>query len=259
MSKTAYRTALVTGASSGIGAALAKELARNGTEVVIAARREDRLEALRSEIVAAGGRARSLVLDVADPEETVAAIREADHEIGGLDLVVANAGIGHPQSAKTLTWERAAPMVATNFTGALATLTAVLPKMLERGRGHLVGISSVAVFSPVPGGSVYRATKTGLTAFLGNLRAELGDTPVRVTAVHPGFVRTPLADAFTVQPPLVLGADVAARVIVKRLATGPAQIDFPTPVVLAMRIMGALPAFVRDVMVRRTQLGPDHH
>jgi NADP-dependent 3-hydroxy acid dehydrogenase YdfG len=253
-----YRSALVTGASSGIGAALAKELARGGTEVVLAARREDRLEALRDEIVRAGGRARPLVLDVADANAAVAAIRAVDEEIGGLDLVIANAGLGYPHSAKKLTWERAAPMVATNLTGALATLTAVLPQMLERGRGHLVGVSSVAAFAPVPAGSVYRATKTGLTAFLGNLRAELGDTPVRVTAVHPGFVRTAIADHFSVQPPLVLEADDAARVIVRRLPSAPAQIDFPTPIVLAMRIMGALPAFVSGVMVRRTQLGPDH-
>jgi short-subunit dehydrogenase len=252
-----YRTALVTGASSGIGAALSKQLAREGVEVVLAARRVEKLDALVREITQAGGRARALALDVSKPEETASAIRQIDAEIGGLDLVVANAGLGHPQSAKGLTWEKAAPVVATNLVGAIATLTAVLPQMLARGRGHLVGVSSVAVLSPVPGGSVYRATKTGLTAFLENLRAELGGTGVRVTVVHPGFVRTPLADAFTITPPFVLEADEAARIISRRLRRAPARIDFPTVVVLAMRFMGSLPAFVRDVIIRRVRFGPD--
>lgn len=252
-----FRTALVTGASSGIGAALAKQLAVDGAEVVLSARRVEKLEAIQSEIVALGGRARVLALDVTRPDEAAAAIRRIDAELGGLDLVVANAGLGHPQSAKALTWEKASPVLATNLVGGIATLTAVLPEMVARRRGHLVGVSSVAVYSPVPGGSVYRATKSGLTAFLENLRAELGDTGVRVTVVHPGFVRTPLADAFTIQPPLVLEADVAARIIARRLRRGPARIDFPAPVVLAMRLMGALPSFIRDAVIRRVEMGPD--
>jgi len=252
-----WRTALVTGASSGIGAALAHRLARGGTEVVLAARRIELLEAMGDAIRARGGRAHALELDVTRPDDAVAAIRQADAGVGGLDLVVANAGIGWPQSARTLSWEGTSRVFATNFTGALATLTAVLPDMVRRGRGHLVGISSVAVYGPTPGGTGYRATKAGLTAFLDNLRIELGGSGVQATAVHPAFVRTPLADAFPIQPPILWSAEDAADLIVRRLAKAPARIDFPFSVVQAIRMLGALPAFLRDPLVRRIRFGPD--
>ncbi|MBX3274640.1 MAG: SDR family NAD(P)-dependent oxidoreductase [Sandaracinaceae bacterium] len=255
MSPTPWRTALITGASSGIGAALARELAGRGVEVVLAARREPSLAQLVDELREAGGAARALPLDVARADETVARIRAVDDELGGLDLVVANAGIGWPQPASQLTWEASRELFATNFTGAVATLTAVLPRMVERARGHLVGVSSVAVYSPTPQGSAYRGSKAGLTAFLENLRAELGASGVRVTAVHPGFVRTPMAEAFAIQPPFVLEADDAARRVVRRLARAPARIDFPWPVVFMMKLLGALPAALRDPMIRRVELG----
>jgi NADP-dependent 3-hydroxy acid dehydrogenase YdfG len=248
-----WRTALVTGASSGIGAALARRLAQDGVQVVLAARRVDKLEALVREL---GGGARALELDVTQPDECVARIRQVDDEIGGLDLVVANAGLGAPQAARKLDWEKVRPVVLTNFVGAMATLTAVLPRMVERKRGHLVGVSSVAVYAPTPGGSAYRGTKTGLSAFLDNLRAELGGTGVDVSAVHPGFVRTPMADNFTAQPPVILEADVAADLIVRRLRRAPARIDFPSSVVLMMRFIGWLPTFVSDRLVRAVELGP---
>jgi short-subunit dehydrogenase len=252
----AWRTALVTGASSGIGAALAKRLARDGVEVVLAARRGSLLERIAGEIASAGGKARPVVLDVASPDAAVDAIRRADDELGGLDLVVANAGLGRPQSARTLSWEKTSDVFRTNFLGAMATLTAVLPRMVSRGRGHLVGVSSVAVYAPTPGGSAYRATKSGMTSFLENLRAELGGTGVSTTAIHPGFVRTPMADAFTAQPPLVLSADYSADLIVRKLRRAPARIDFPLSIVWMLKLMGALPAFIRDPIVRRVELGP---
>lgn len=251
-----WRTALVTGASSGIGAALGKRLARCGVEVVLAARRVPELEALEAEIRADGGRARCLELDVCRPDEAVARIREIDDEIGGLDLVVANAGIGRPQPARTLSWEEGAQVFATNFTGAMATLTAVLPRMVERGRGHLVGVSSMIVYASAPGGSAYRATKCGMTAFLESVRFELEGSGVHATAVHPGFVRTPMADAFELEPPVVVPVEEAAELIVRRLASAPARIDFPLSILLPMRVLGSLPRLLQSELMRRMQLAP---
>jgi len=252
-----WRTALVTGASGGIGEALAKRLATEGVEVVLTARRTAMLEALAEEIRARGGRARVVAIDVTRADETVAAIRRVDDEIGGLDLVIANAGVARPQSARTVTWENSADVFATNFTGAVATLTAILPRMVARKRGHLVGVSSVAVYAPTPGGSAYRATKSGLTSFLENLRVELGGSGVTATSVHPGFVLTPGAEVFTVKPPMALRPDQAGDLIVRRLRRAPARIDFPFPVVMMLKLMGALPAFLRDPMIRRMDFGPD--
>lgn len=254
MTRAPWRTALVTGASSGIGEALARELASLGVRVTLASRREARLRSVAEQIEAQGGRADVVVMDVTRPDEAAQTVRRVDADVDGLELVVANAGLGHPQSARELGWPQARDVVATNFTGAIATLTAVLPRLVERGRGHLVGISSVAAFAPTPNGATYRATKAGLTAFLDNLRAELGATGVGVTVVHPGFVRTPLAEAFPMEPPLVLTAEAAARTIVRRLPANPREINFPWSVASMMRLMGALPRALVHQLVRRVDL-----
>lgn len=254
MTAARWRTALITGASSGIGEALATELASRGVHVTLAARREERLRALAERIEARGGAADVVVMDVTLPDEAAELVQSADTRVGGLDLIVANAGLGHPQAAGGMGWPEARDVVATNFTGAIATLTAVLPRLVQRGRGHLVGVSSVAAFAPTPNGTTYRATKAGLSAFLDNLRAEIGGTGVGVTAVHPGFVRTPLADAFPIDPPLVVSADAAARHIVARLRRNPREINFPWSVASMMRVLGALPRALVHRLVRRVDL-----
>lgn len=246
-----WRTALVTGASGGIGLAVARSLAAAGVEVVLAARRTDVLASETEKICNEGGRARALTLDVARTDEAVERIRTTDDEIGGLELIVANAGVGRPQPAHQLRWEEARDVFSTNFMGAMGTLTALLPRMVARKNGHLVGISSAAAYAPAPGGSAYCGTKSGLTAFLENLRIELHGTGVSVTTVHPGFVRTPGSEAFTVKPPIVLSSERAGDIIVRRLRRAPARIDFPFSVVMMVKILGALPAFIRDPMIRR--------
>src|SRR3954466_4139303 len=127
-----YRTAFITGASSGIGRALASRLAAAGGEVAIAARREDKLRDVERAIVQAGGRPRVYVCDVADAESTRATLERADTEMGGLDLVIANAGVSMHRWSGKLTWQHCAPLVRVNVEGALATLLVVLPRMVER-------------------------------------------------------------------------------------------------------------------------------
>src|SRR5262245_16262393 len=123
-----YRTALITGASSGIGRSLACCLAKDGTEVVLCARRVGELQQAAEEIRSAGGKARVLEMDVTDSDRTVAAIRQADQELNGLDLIVANAGVGVVIDAKRMTWEQIRTAIRVNFEGAVATLMAVLPQ-----------------------------------------------------------------------------------------------------------------------------------
>ncbi len=242
-----YRVALVTGASSGIGQALAERLAADGTRVVLAARRAERLREVADGIVRAGGRAEVAAMDVADTAATVARIRALDAELGGLDLVVANAGVGmKSKGGPTYAWEAMAAACHTNFCGAAATLTAVLPAMVERRRGHVVGISSIASFTPLPGRGGYCAPKAGLSMLLECLRLELVGTGVHATAVHPGFVRTAMTAKSKGALPFIMDAAEAAQRIVRALPAAPATIDFPWVLATAARLGASLPRPLRD-------------
>jgi short-subunit dehydrogenase len=245
-----YRNCLITGASSGIGHALALEIARHGTEVIVCARRQAPLEALAAQIVSQGGRARAQVLDVADTAHTVEILRALDRELGGLDLVIANAGVGLVEGPSSLSWEALGPACHTNFTGAVATLTAVLPQMLERRRGHLVGISSLASFGALKDAAAYCSPKAGLSMFLDCLRLDLDGRGVAVTTVAPGFVRTPMIERARHPMPQVLEPDRAARLIWRRLQRRPARIDFPQPLASLARLAGGLPRVVHDLVLK---------
>jgi short-subunit dehydrogenase len=186
-------------------------------------------------------------MDVADTTATVARIRALDGELGGFDLVIANAGVGMKHKGlPSYAWEAMAGACHLNFCGAAATLTAVLPAMVERGRGHVVGISSIASFTPIPGRGGYCAPKAGLSMLLECLRLELAGTGVHATAVHPGFVRTPMLGKRKGPLPYVMDPPTAAARIVDALPDAPATIDFPWQLATAARLGAALPRLLRD-------------
>jgi short-subunit dehydrogenase len=253
MGSTSYRNALITGASSGIGRALAERLALAGATVVLCARREALLRKVADDIAAHGGTAIVEPLDVADTNDTVEAIRRIDADVGGLDLVIANAGVGMSArgAAPPYSWEAVAAPCHVNFCGAVATLTAVLSRMVERRRGHIVGISSLAAYGPIPGRGGYSAPKAGLSMLLECLRMDVAAHGVHVTAVHPGFVRTAMTARSRQPMPFVMDADAAADLIVRALPKAPATIDFPLPLALAARLGGVLPRALRDRLLRR--------
>jgi short-subunit dehydrogenase len=246
-----WKTALITGASSGIGRGLAEQLAARGTEVVLCARRQRELAEVASVITLAGGRAHVRPIDVADTSRTVELVRSVDDELGGLDLIIANAGVGAPEAGTSLTWEALAGPCHINFCGAVATLTAVLPRMKERGRGHVVGISSLAAFGPLPTGAAYCAPKAGLSMLLECLRLDLTGSGVHVTAVHPGFVRTQMVRSTSFEMPMLMEVDDAVALIVRELEHAPATIDFPRPLAMAARLGGLLPRPLRRLALRR--------
>ena len=230
---------------------MAKRLARGGTTVVLCARRVPALEGLAEEIRNDGGQARVIAMDVADTERSVASIREIDAELGGLDLVMANAGVGLAIDGKRLRWERISNLCLVNFNGAIATLCAVLPRMVKRGRGHLVGVSSVGALAPFPTVGAYGASKAGLTMFLHSLRLDLRGTGVGVTCIHPGFVKTEMTAHIKKPMPMALESDEAAELILTKLRSVPAEINFPAPMTVAVRGIAGLPAPIRDAMLLR--------
>jgi short-subunit dehydrogenase len=187
VSTAPWKTALLTGASSGLGRGLALWLARHEVKVYAAARRLEQLEALAKE---AGPNIVPLKLDVSDADGTFAAVQKLDAECGGLELVIANAGVGEDTRPKKLKWDSVSRMMQVNVSGATATLCGALPGMIERGRGHVVGISSLAGLVPLPASSVYCATKAYLGMFLESLRLDVERYGLHVTSIHPGFVKS---------------------------------------------------------------------
>lgn len=243
--------ALVTGASTGIGRGLAERLAARGAEVWLAARSKARLEEVAHGIRARGGRAHVVVLDVGDTATTVARVRAIDERAGGLDLVVANAGVGAPRDVAPWAWEAIAPALHVNLCGAAATLTAALPAMVARRRGHLVGISSLAALGALPESAAYCAPKAGLSMLLECLRIDVAPAGVAVTAVHLGFVRTRMVAESTHPMPQLLSVEEAAARIVDALPARPPSIDLPQPLAAAARAFGRLPRPARDLVYRK--------
>jgi NADP-dependent 3-hydroxy acid dehydrogenase YdfG len=188
----AERVAVVTGASSGIGEATAKALAREGYAVALGARREERINELAEEISSAGGEAIAVATDVGAKESAAALIHRAHNELGSVDVLVNNAGVmllGPILGADVEEWER---MVHVNLLGLLYCTHAALPIMQQQGHGHIVNLSSVAGRVASLGSGVYNATKWGVGAFSESLRQEGVNYGVRVTIVEPGFVETEL-------------------------------------------------------------------
>ncbi|MFW6067165.1 MAG: SDR family NAD(P)-dependent oxidoreductase [Myxococcota bacterium] len=250
---TELRTAFVTGASSGIGAALCKRLARDGLEVALAARRQEQLEQLAGDIRDTGGRARIYPLDVSDAAATETALQRADDDMGGIDLVVANAGIGHERWSGKLTWAEARPLIDVNVSGAVATLLALAGRMAERKHGHLVGVSSLAQYRGMPRNGLYSATKSFLSTFLEGLRIDLRGVGVAVTDVRPGFVRTPMTDKNEFHMPFMVEVGDAAEAIWKGIRKKQAVVAFPWQLATVVRSSTVLPASIWDRAVTRAR------
>jgi 3-hydroxy acid dehydrogenase/malonic semialdehyde reductase len=180
------KTVFVTGASTGFGAAIARRFAADGAKVVVTARRADRLAELADEL---GKDVLPVELDVQDRSAVEAAIAGLPPEFAEIDVLVNNAGLAKglepAQRAELDDWDQ---MIDTNTKGLVYCTRAVLPGMVERGRGHVVNIGSIAGTYPYPGGNVYGATKAFVHQFSLNLRSDLHGTGVRVTCVEPGMV-----------------------------------------------------------------------
>ncbi|PDS34771.1 oxidoreductase [Rhizobium anhuiense] len=198
MTNISGKIALVTGASSGIGAATASKLAEAGAKVGIAARRTDKLEGLQKEIASRGGEALVIEMDVVDPASVEAGVKKLLGAYGSIDILVNNAGLmplSDVDQFKVDEWHR---MVDVNVKGLLNTTAAVLPQMINQHSGHIFNMSSIAGRKVFKGLSIYCATKHAVAAFSDGLRMEVGQKHnIRVTCIQPGAVATELYDHIT--------------------------------------------------------------
>lgn len=192
----ATRTAVVTGAASGMGEATARLLAAGGARVALLARRTERLDALAAEITAAGGRALAVTTDLTDQASVDAAVKTVHDAYGPVDLVVNNAGVMLPNPVADGRLDEWTRMIDTNLTGVLRIIrafTADLVAAADEGRtADLVNVSSIASHVVFPDYAVYGATKAAVTQLSGALRTELGPRDVRVSAIEPGLTDTEL-------------------------------------------------------------------
>lgn len=252
--------ALITGASSGIGEALARQMASRGVEVWLAARRKSQLDALVAEIRAAGGTAHSLALDVSNHDETRDRLVELDASVGGIDMVIANAGFAGAKAAVHITectHEDAMGILSVNAMGAVATLLPFVGPMLARGRGHLVGVTSLTVDGANPRTASYGASKAALRYFLHSCDIALRPRGVAVSEIVPGFVRTPAAETIDEPMPMVWEMDRAARHIDTKLRKRKKLIRFPWPLHFAARMISRLPRPIYDWLAPYVWKSPD--
>jgi serine 3-dehydrogenase len=186
------RVVFITGASSGIGEACARAFARAGARLLLAARREDRLERLAAGIASEnGGPIQLLTLDVRDPATVASTIGSLPDAWKAIDVLVNNAGLSRGlvklHEGAVSDWDE---MIDTNIKGLLYVSKAVLPGMVDRGSGHVINIGSIAGHESYPGGNVYCATKAAVRGLTAGLRMDYVDTPIRISSVDPGMVET---------------------------------------------------------------------
>lgn len=209
------KTAIITGASSGIGAKIAEQLANEGANVVIAARRKDKLEAVAGGINSKGnGQALAVVTDVANRSDVEDTVLKAKEAFGEIDIYVNNAGLmlgSVVQDGEVEAWES---MIDVNIKGVLYGINAVLPSMKARSTGHIINISSVSGHEVTKASTVYSATKFAARALSMGLEKELARTGVRVTNISPGMVDTDLASSRNFKDRKPLQTDDIARAIV---------------------------------------------
>ncbi|MGJ9422409.1 SDR family oxidoreductase [Aeromicrobium sp. CF3.5] len=220
---SARRNVLITGASSGLGAGMARILAAKGHHLALAARRVDRLEALRDELLAAHPDIEISVhaLDVTDHTQVFAVFKDAIGELGGLDRVIVNAGLDHGGRIGTGRFEANRETAMTNFVAALAQCEAAMEHFYERSAGHLVLISSMAAMRGMPSAmATYGATKAALAHLGESIRADLIGRPghdIAVTTLYPGYIASEMNDGPREDARLMVDTETGCRALVKAI------------------------------------------
>ena len=246
----APKSILITGASSGIGRALARAYAEPGTTLFLGGRDEARLAAAAAACEAAGAEAHARAIDATDAGAMAEWIAGSDRR-APLELVVANAGV----SSHNDTDEAVRRLFAINVDGTLNTVLPALGPMRARGRGQIALMSSIAAFRGMPDAPAYCASKAATRVWAEGLRVLLAPEGVEVSAICPGFVETPMTDAFDNPKPFLMDADRAARIVRRGLAANRGRIAFPWQMHAAVWLLQALPPSVADALSGRRRTG----
>ncbi len=221
------QTILITGASSGLGAGMAREFAAKGYQLALCARRLDRLDALKAELANTGVRIEVRELDVNDYDQVFTVFREFAELFGTLDRVIVNAGVGEGRRIGTGHFDTNRKTAETNFIAALAQCEAAVEIFRKQKSGHLVLISSMSAMRGLPKHlTTYAATKAGLAHLAEGIRAELLHTPIKVSVIYPGYIRTEL-NAGAKKLPFEVDERTGSRALVKAIEKQPAEACVP--------------------------------
>lgn len=232
-----WRTAWITGASSGIGSALAIKLAAQGVRVAASARTASKLEELarlQPGIVA-------VPVDVTKPADVATAYGRVIQEVGTIDLAILNAGVWHPMTVEAYDVGRAADSMSVNYLGIVNALGALMPAMLAAGRGHIALVASIAGYRGLPKAAAYAPSKAAVISLAEVLRLELAPKGIIVSIVNPGFVDTPMTAVNEFPMPYIMKPNDAADRILRNLERGRFEIAFPWQLVSVLKILRMMP------------------
>jgi NADP-dependent 3-hydroxy acid dehydrogenase YdfG len=246
------RSILITGASSGIGAALALGYAQSGVSLFLGGRHAKRLTQIAQACKARGATVEERMVEVTDCSKMAAWIAEADAAVP-LDLVIANAGLsaGISDGEHSEPEEQVRRLFAVNVDGALNTVLPALPLMQRRGHGQIALMSSMAGFRGLAGASAYCATKAAVRVLGEGMRGTVAASGIEVSVICPGYVRTPMTEANRFTMPFLMDADRAARIIQSGLARNRSRIAFPLRMYGALWLLQILPVALTDAIVAR--------
>ena len=242
-------TILITGASSGLGAALARAYARPGIVLVLLGRDPARTAEIAQACREAGATAISATVDVTDAAALAALIADIDRR-HPIDLAIANAGVSGGTLGGSETVEQMRRIAAINIDGVVNTVAPLIAPMTKRRRGQIALMSSLASFRGFPGAPAYCASKAWVRVWGEALRGDLAPAGVGVSVICPGYVDTPMTRANDFPMPMLMTAERAARIVMRGLARNRARIAFPWPVYVAVRLLAALPPSLVEPLLR---------
>ena len=246
------KVALITGASSGIGHEMALQLADQGYLIAAMARRKDRLMKLSELIEKKGGQCLALACDVSSWEQVQACVGQVEDEFGPIQLLVANAGMGDHLALKDFCAVRARAVYEVNILGLMQSIAAVLPYMMQRKSGQIVGISSQASLMSFPSTYVYCASKAAVSAHLEGLRVEAAPYGIKVTNILPGFIRTDMTARNNFSMPFIMDLTPAVKRMIAAIHAQKSIYIFPKRLYFLLKLVSLLPKFLLDRAMRKS-------
>ena len=240
----------ITGASSGLGASLARHLGRQGRSIALSARSGDKLDGM-VEAFRGAGSLNAFPLDIQDASAARATVTRIERDLGRIEQAVLNAGTHQPVDPRRLEPDDFRKLVEVNLMGTVNCLSALLPGMLARRSGRIAIVASVAGYRGLPTAAAYGMTKAGLINMAEALRVELAPHGIVIQVVNPGFVRTPLTDRNAFPMPFLMEPEDAAAALARGLQSDSFEIAFPRRFVAIMKVLRCLPAPLAFAAPRR--------